>query len=167
VSGLTQEQLKQLLHYDPETGVFTWRVDRTGTAKAGMEAGSVHVRGNVRISVNKRYYRANRLAWLYMTGEWPTVEVDHKDTDQTNNRWANLRLATRGQNACNRKAQKNNTSGFKGVSLYKPTGRWLAQIRIKGQHRHLGYHATPEEAHAAYCKASKELHGEFGNTEVK
>ncbi len=91
----------------------------------------------------------------------PIGEVDHRDGDGLNNRRSNLRIATRSQNECNKGVQKNNTSGFRGVSFFKPHGKWKAQIVLNGKARHLGYFATPEEAHAAYVAAQPLFHGEF------
>lgn len=90
--------------------------------------------------------------------------IDHRDGDTLNNRRSNLRRATPVQNACNQRITHRNSSGFKGVSLYKPSGKWRARIKLNGRMHFLGYHQTPEAAHAAYCKASAELHGEFGRT---
>jgi hypothetical protein len=95
-------------------------------------------------------------------GDPDGLEIDHIDGDGLNNRRANLRAATHGQNQRNRGAQSNNSSGFKGVSWDKPTGKWRAQIEVNGKNKHLGRYNTPEAAHAAYCKASDVLHGEFG-----
>ncbi len=90
------------------------------------------------------------------------LEIDHKDGDGLNNRRNNLREATRSQNNHNQRRSKNNTSGFKGVTWHKAGGKWQAQIMMDGRKRFLGLHATPEAAHTAYCKASAELHGEYG-----
>lgn len=92
------------------------------------------------------------------------LEVDHKDLDGLNNQKANLRFATLAENQHNRPAYKNNTSGFKGVSFRKKLNKWQAYISLGGKKKHLGFHNTPEQAHAAYCRASEELHGVFGRT---
>jgi hypothetical protein len=105
-------------------------------------------------------YHAHRLAWLYMTGAWPTGgEVDHIDTDRGNNVWTNLRDSTRRQNGSNVDIRSNNTSGFKGVSRCR--AKWTAHITVNYQAMHLGVFDTKEEAHAAYVEAAKRLHGEF------
>lgn len=88
------------------------------------------------------------------------MDVDHINGDSLDNRRANLRLATRSQNLQNRPRQRNNSSGYKGVSRYR-TGQWMACITVDGARKYLGYHPTPELAHAAYCAAAAELHGEF------
>ncbi len=95
-----------------------------------------------------------------MTGEW-VDEVDHENTVRSDNRWDNLRAATRGQNRANCGAYKNNTSGLKGVSFYKRTGKWKAQIQASGKKTFLGYFLTKEAAHQAYAHAANEYFGEF------
>lgn len=104
---LTQEQLKSVLRYDPELGVFIWLAPRTSGVKPGDEAGSLRgdrgrKKSSWRIRVFGRVYSRHRLAWFYMTGEWPE-EIDHRDLDPTNDRWTNLRIATRSQNLANRR----------------------------------------------------------------
>jgi hypothetical protein len=98
-------------------------------------------------------------------GEPECLDVDHKDGDGLNNRRDNLRPATKSQNMRNRRMGCNNTSGFKGVYLHKESGKWVAQIKSGSKPKYLGIFTSPEEAHAAYCTASRELHGEFGRTE--
>jgi hypothetical protein len=97
-------------------------------------------------------------------GDPEGLEIDHRDGDGLNNRRDNLREATNAQNNHNQRIRSDNTSGYKGVSWYGPSGKWLAYIKVNGKQRHLGYHATPEQASAAYAKASAKLHGEFGRT---
>jgi hypothetical protein len=158
---LTIKRLKELLHYDPVTGVFTRLVPRPGpNGHVGAEAGCDNGQGYIRIYVDSVPYKARRLAWFYMTGEW-VDEVDHRNTVRSDNRWGNLREATRGQNRTNCSAYKNNTSGLKGVSFYRPNGKWKAQIQASGRKTFLGYHDTPEEAHSAYIAMANKLHGEF------
>jgi hypothetical protein len=155
---LTVERLKELLHYDPETGVFTWKV-RVANVPAGSIAGCNKERYHF-IGVDGREYRAHRLAWLYMTGEWP-VEIDHRDTDGHNNRWANLRHATRIQNCRNTGLPKNSTSGSKGVYWSKDRQRWVAQITINKVRTGLGRFHTKERAAAASEAAARKHFGEF------
>jgi hypothetical protein len=150
--------------YYPETGEFRWRSARGGQA-AGSPAGSVWRRkGDVRyvIQFNGRGYQANRVAWLIMTGAWPTFQIDHQDTDGLNNRWTNLRQATHAQNIANAKTRKDNVLGLKGVSFHKVKGAFVARIQHNKIRVVLGYFASPEEAHAAYRTASQQYHGEFG-----
>jgi hypothetical protein len=161
--ALTQERLKELLTYDPETGLFYWLVDR-GSIKAGAVAGC-RKRTYIAISVDDVIYRAHHLAWVYMTGRWPEPFVDHRDLNKHNNAWVNLREATKSQNQANVGIIASNKSGLKGVSRYRAGERygkpWQACIGVNGKSKHLGHFATKEEAHAAYCEAASEIFGEF------
>lgn len=159
---ITQERLKAILSYDPLTGIFTYRINRSNI-KAGAIAGSPNDGGYTLISIDNRHYRAHRLAWLYMTGEWPKEDVDHENTDPDDNRWENLREATDAQNLQNIGVPKHNTSGSKGASWREDRQKWRGSICSNSKWRHLGYFDTKEEAHAAYCKAARELNGEFAN----
>ena len=160
---ITAEEARQLLDYNPETGVFTWRVRRTGTARAGDQTGRVNNRGYVELKVKNRRYSAHRLAWLMVHGVWPREFIDHIDGNPANNRLDNLREASRTENSRNRRMQYSNTSGYKGVYWFKAARKWHAQIHTNGRNKHLGLFLTAEAAHAAYCKAAAELHGEFAN----
>lgn len=155
VRMITQDRLKELLIYDPETGVFRWRVKRNGIKP--IEAGHRTGKGYWRITVEHRRYLRGPLAWFYMTGEWPNPEVDHRDRNRSNDRWSNLRLGTRAQQMMN--GSYRSKSGFRGVN--RNYNRWQARIRTDGIARYLGSFATPEEAHAAYVKAAAESHGDF------
>jgi HNH endonuclease len=157
---LTQEQLKHFLHYDPDTGIFTWRVGRRGHW-GDRVAGSFTKRGYLRIKLGQKEYRATSLIWLYMTGAWPVYVVDHKDRNPRNNKWLNLREATFSQNGANSKVQSNNKLGLKGVC--KVGDKFQAQLKKDGKTIYLGLHATPELAHAAYNKAALHYHGQFAH----
>ncbi|MGJ4857061.1 HNH endonuclease signature motif containing protein [Labrys sp. La1] len=117
-----------------------------------------------RIQIDGKAYRAHRLAWLYMHGEWPAEEVDHINGDKFDNRIANLRACSKSQNQANCGTGRNNTSGFKGVSWHKGRGMWVARIQVEGRPRSLGYHADKKVAAAAYDRAAKELFGAFART---
>ena len=156
---LTQEYLQSILRYDPETGVFTWAVNRSPRA-AGRLAGRVDERGYWRITINNHRYRAHRLVWLYVHGVWPTHQLDHINEDKADNRLANLREATNQQNRQNlTKPFRNNP--YLGVSYYKNTNKWVAQIRYNNKLKRIGYFTTPEEARDAYI-AEKRKHHPFG-----
>lgn len=157
---LTQERLKELLHFNPETGIFTWiRPMAMGRIKAGTRAGNVDSRGYVSIYVDVKLYKAHRLAFLYMNGSFPDDGVDHIDCDPSNNAWVNLRAATQEENMGNQRVRKNNKMGLKGVS---PHGKkFRATIYAKGKQYSLGTFPTPEEAHEAYAKAANDNFGEF------
>jgi len=124
-------------------------------------AGSLNGVGYIDIGIDGKIYRASRLAWLYMTGEWPQKTVDHENLLKIDNRWENLREAGASKNGANRRKLKNNTSGFKGVAVNR--GKWSASIRVGYKSIWLGRHDTPEEAHAAYMAAAKEHFGEFAH----
>lgn len=168
---ITQERLKELLHYDPETGAFAWRVDRRCgqyrsrvLVKAGDEAGYRGKSGAgksdyIFIRVDGRLYGAHSLAWLYVKGEWPPM-LDHRDLDGTNNRFGNIRLSDKSSNAANTARPKNNTSGFKGVWFDKQRGKWAFEVRCRGR-RYRGRRETRESAAAAYAAKAIETHGEF------
>jgi hypothetical protein len=155
------ELVKQLLDYDPQIGGFCWKHNRGKKGCMGKPAGYSH-KGYISIEIDGKEYRAHRLAWLICTGEDPAdKQIDHVNGNKSDNRFANLRLATNSQNACNRTVSARNTSGFKGVSFSSKQQAWKADVRINGVTKHLGYYPTPELAHMAYCKAAAELHGEF------
>jgi hypothetical protein len=155
---VTRARLRELLHYDRDTGEFRWR------ERIGDEVALGHAAGCVRICILGRTYRAHQLAWLYMTGRWGRPLIDHRDGDATNNRWANLRRATASENGANSRC-RDNISGYKGVVLCRGSGRWRASVCKDGQRRHLGMFATPEAAHAAYVAAARKLFGEFARTD--
>lgn len=157
---LTQERLKELLHYDPETGVFTWKVGRGGIRK-GQPAGTL-AGDYIQISVDRQLIRAHRLAWLYMTGAFPKHNVDHENTIGTDNCWTNLRAATHAENGLNRGAQSNNSSGAKNVSRHSG-GAWVARIQVGGTYKHLGSFPTIIAAAEAAAAARRQHHGEFAN----
>jgi hypothetical protein len=153
---LTQQRLRELLHYDPLTGLFT-RLVAASNAPAGSAAGSLANIGYLRISVDGARYLAHRLAWLYVHGEWPQQEIDHINGDKIDNRIANLRDASRGVNCQNiRAARRDSKTGLLGV--YERRGRFTACIEVSGRTVTLGDCATPTEAHAVYLQAKREFH---------
>jgi len=162
-SYITQSRLKDLLSYNPETGLFTWRPDCGIKKMAGKPAGTTHPTGYRHILADGVSYRAHRLAWLYVHGMDPPHDIDHINSMKADNRIINLRLATRGQGQANKKRGICNTSGFKGVSKEHRANRWRAQISHEGMKRYLGSFRTPKEAHAAYCTAADKYHKEFAN----
>ncbi len=161
---LIYEFLKEILHYDPTTGIFTWKVDRSGAVVIGSIAGGPHNKGYWNIRIGDKKYLAHRLAWFWMTGEWPENEIDHRDNNKRNNAWYNLREATRAQNVKNTRGYKNSKTGIKGVSLHKATGKYIAQIQLNGRMKHLGLFDDIEKAAEAYRIAVAWYHGEFGKT---
>lgn len=157
---LTQARLKELLHYDPGTGVFTWRFSRRRVKRRDV-AGSDNGSGYISIAIDGGRYRAHRLAWLYMTGKWPNGDVDHVNRCRSDNRWENLREATRSQNCANRPLAAENTSGARGVSWSKRDEKWRAEIRVNGKIRYLGVYSDIGDAAAAYSSAAEKAFGEF------
>jgi hypothetical protein len=156
---LTRARLRELLHYDKDTGVFRW------LERVGEEMRPGDVAGYVQINVDHRTYQAHQLAWFYMTGRRCRPMIDHRDGNSINNRWSNLRRATATQNSANRRRSLRNTSGYKGVFLCRKSGRWRAFICKKRRRILLGTFATAEAAHAAYATAARKLFGEFARPE--
>jgi len=160
---ITAERLRELLTYDPETGVFTNRTWRRGsaTARVGCEAGWLNPNGYRYVELDGERYLSSRLAVLYMTGQWPEHEVDHRNGMPADNRWQNLREATHSQNLRNTPKRQGTSSQYKGVHLHKASGKWTAHIRYEGCFHYLGIFANEEDARDAYLKAAHEHHGEF------
>ena len=156
---ITQAELKEQLHYNPDTGIFTRLIFRCNRHRAGTKVGSFSNKGYLRIELNNKGYQAHRLAWLYMTGEMPELHVDHINQVKDDNRWCNLRLATNSQNKMNSKIRPDNSTGFKGV--YKAGSKFMAQARVNGVLHHLGTFNTSEIASMAYKKFAEKIHGEF------
>lgn len=161
---ITAEEARQLFHYNPETGELTWKVSLSTRAPVGHIVRSKDGAGYYRVGVRGKKYKAHRIAWLMTYGQWPKGQIDHINGIRMDNRLCNLREASNAENQRNRAAQRNNTSGFKGVYWDKSRSKWLAKIDVGGERHHLGRYKTPEEAHAAYCKAAEEFHGEFAKT---
>ena len=154
---ITQQRLREMLHYDAETGVFTWRIKRTAGVKPGDKAGCSNSLGYIIIGLTGRRYRAHRLAWLYVHGVWPEQSIDHANGITGDNRMINLREATSSENRQNIITVKTNTSGFTGVTQRK-NERWEASIKINYKTIHLGSYASPESAYHAYLVAKRQYH---------
>lgn len=162
--SLTQEELKKVLQYDPETGIFRWRYSVAKWLPQWSEAGSKTANGYTIIKIQQHRHFAHRLAWLYMTGEWPIEQIDHINREPSDNRFVNLREATPTQNMGNRNIQCNNTSGFQGVHYRTSTNKWIAQTRHNKKKIHIGCFNTPEEASKAYNEYVTKLRGEYATT---
>lgn len=154
---LTLDKLKERLDYDPDTGIFMWLVQR-GRVKIGAVAGYGDGDGYLQIKIDGKHCRAHRLAWLYMTGEWPKAGVDHVNGIRDDNRFCNLREATCAENLQNAGLLHRNTSGFIGVDLDQRRNKWRAKISADGRRKYLGYFTSPEAAYAAYLEAKAQLH---------
>jgi hypothetical protein len=152
----TVEEVRAALVYDKETGILRW-------GEGGAEAGRLNEDGYVRIGMHWRQYPAHVLAVVIIKGYWPKNTVDHKNNVRSDNRWDNLREATQSQNVANSRLSSRNTSGFKGVSYVRQSGRWAAYIKVKGVARRIGEFDTPEEAHEAYKREAVAVWGKFAN----
>lgn len=155
------DRLRDALSYDPVTGVFTW-LRRQGRSAKGNIAGYVEPnKGYVQIGFDGIVHYGHRLAWAMMTGDWPQSEIDHENCIRHDNRWKNLRAATRAQNGKNVSISTRNTSGVKGVHFCKTVNKWIAKTRVDGKIKYLGRFDNKEDAHNAYVNGSKKYHGEF------
>lgn len=154
------KSLRELIEYSPETGEFRWAKNRRG-CRVGDICGRISVHGYREICVSGRLYRANRLAFLYMTGAWPIAEIDHINRNKSDDRWSNLRQASRSQNMANVGLRADNTSSFPGVVWDKQRSKWRAQIRIGGRKVNLGRFPTFEEAKLVVQAAAKSQWQEF------
>ena len=154
--------IRQYFNYNPETGELRWRIGsrrRPAGELAGTPAKTE--KGRVIVGFQGKTYKAHILIWVLQTGEWPSHQIDHINEDPSDNRWGNLRAATKSQNMRNIAKIKSNTSGHKGVGFHRPTSKWRATIQVDGVQYHLGLFKTMEEAIEAYANAAKKLHGLF------
>ena len=163
---LTADRLRELLAYDPQTGAFTWRLARVAwngrrvIARPGDVAGTVCKNGYRAINIDGTPRLEHRLAFLWMTGEWPEADVDHINGDRADNRWANLRPASRRMNLQNRRGPSSNRKHghLLGTAWHAKTQKWRALIKHDGRQKSLGYYETEQAAHYAYVEAKRRLH---------
>ena len=157
--ALMAERLREVLHYDPGTGVFTWLVRLNNRVAIGDVAGCLHKGGYRRVKIDGESHLTHRLAWLYVHGRWPTHQIDHINGATGDNRLVNLREATHAENCQNKPAQQaGNTSGYPGVCWSKDRQKWMVQIHANHKRHYLGLFADLEAAAAAYVEAKKRLH---------
>ena len=143
-------------------GVLFWKISPGGGYCAGDKAGTLRADGYIGIYFQGKYYFAHRIIWEMFNGPIPDgLVIDHKDAIRSNNLVENLRICTFQQNHFNRGKQANNKSGFKGVSLHKQKQKWVAQIKIEGKNKFLGFFKDPEKAYEAYCAMALLHFGEF------
>lgn len=155
---VTTERLYELFRYDSKTGYLVRR-------STGKVAGSRHAKGYRQIAIDRQGYLLHRVIWFFVYGFWPPSQIDHINRQRDDNRITNLRMATQSENNANQPVRKDNqTSGLKGVTLHRKTGLWRARLKKDSREISLGYFNTPEEAHAAYCKAASETFGEFARS---
>ncbi|HGO4161871.1 TPA: HNH endonuclease [Serratia marcescens] len=154
-------EIKNILHYDATSGLFTWKVDRNNRTRKGMASGSKNKDGYIEISTMGRVHMAHRLAWEMYHGVRPRNEIDHINGVRDDNRIINLREATRSENNRNKVVNKSSTSGIKGVTYHKQHRKWSSRIFVNGKNKNIGYFNTKEEAADAYRKEAIKLHGDF------
>jgi hypothetical protein len=155
---LTQSELKDILNYNHDTGIFTWKVTR-GCVKNGDIAGTFCKDYYLQISIGSKKYLAHRLAWLWFYGRFPKEQLDHINCNRSDNSILNLREVTNSQNQQNQRlARVNNHTGFLGVSFDKLRKKFKAQIKVNKKNKHVGYFDCPKKAHEAYLKAKRQLH---------
>jgi len=158
MAELTVERLRQVLDYEPQTGLFKWRERVARCVQIGDVAGCREKRiGYVTIGIDGDVYKAHRLAWLFVTGAWPKKYIDHINGVKHDNRFENLREVFEDGNSQNvRKPNKRNKSGFIGVIRFQK--RWRASITVNKKTKYIGDYDTPEEAHQAYLTAKRHYH---------
>lgn len=155
-------EIKEWLRYDAETGKLIW-LKVSGKGRIGAAAGTPHAKGYISIGIGRNHFLAHRLAWALHFNEWPSKQIDHINGDKADNRIANLRLATNAENHANRGAQRNSTSGVKGVYWFKPQRKWKAQIQVNGKAIVIGYFVEKSDAIAARLEAEKKYQGAFAH----
>lgn len=152
-SVLTQARLKELLAYDPDTGIFRWL--KTGPGRRLDLVAGYESNGYIQITIDSKHYYVHRLAWLFTHGYMPENDIDHIDRDKANNRLDNLREVSQTCNNRNTGNPRDNTSGVKGVYWHRQRNKWRAQICINGKKKHLGYYENFDDAVRARHKAEK------------
>lgn len=154
MNSITQDYLKEVLDYNPETGIFTWKIDK-GTGKAGCLAANHNSKGYIRIGLDGTSFTAHRLAWLYVYGEWPKGHIDHINRIRDDNRIVNLRIVSIRENGQNR--IEHALGKQVGTHFYRHLGKWGATIQVGNQPHYMGLYPTEEEAAAKYQEALNHL----------
>lgn len=160
---MNELELKKRLHYNSDTGIWTWIFDNGRHCWKGKPAGSIFENRYIRISIDRKNYFSHRLAFLYMIGRFPNagMETDHINGNGLDNRWCNLREVTNRQNGFNKLVRKNSASGFKGVFFIHLRNKWEARLKLNGKDIYLGQFLDKNDAAKAYKEASLFYHGEF------
>ena len=148
------ERLRAILSYDPETGIVS-------RASGPLRVTPDPETGYLQTTVDGCRLRVHIICWALQTGAWPEHGIDHRELPRSDNRWSNLRQADHAENGQNRGKNKNNQSGYKGISLHKHSGLWKISIMVRGKTIYLGYRKTKEEAAEVYRRAAEKYHGEF------
>lgn len=162
---LTAEMANELLAYDPATGALTWKTAIRPAIRPGDPAGrgKPNSAGYLRVGIDGRSYLQHRVIWLMVTGEWPPQEIDHRDRDRANNRWANLRAASPSQNVANTARRNAPTGSNRGVSYDHRKKAWRAYATKNGRQYFGGYFKYDHQAAAAATALRNRLHGEFAH----
>lgn len=160
---LTVERLRELVHFDPETGIFTRRVRTAQRHQVGDRADFLITRGPnagyYRVSIDSQRFMAHRVAWLHVHGRWPDHDIDHIDGNRGNNQLSNLRDVRNVVNRENMRGPRaDNSCGYLGVVFHAQSNRWRARIQSHGRTSHLGMFDTPQQAHEAYVLAKRRIH---------
>jgi hypothetical protein len=163
---LTHERLRELLHYDKATGVWTRLVSTSSRARAGAIAGSIVPSGYRVIGIDGCIYFSAPLAWFYVKGEWPKLEIDHKNLDKADDRWENLREATHGENQRNKRLQKNSSTGYIGVAIDRARQCWSVMVKLNGKKHKVRCRGSLAEAAMMRAELAQKLHGEFAHRET-
>jgi hypothetical protein len=173
MNNISPQYIRDLLDYDPETGIFIWKhrqlrkgIERLDKAWNTRLAGKIvasfcHRNGHLYFSIHNKNCAAHRVAWAHYYGQWPDRDIDHRNGNPADNRISNLRLATDSQNLCNAKIRVNNTSGFKGVSWSKKERKWYAYITKDKKMIGIGRFHCFGKAIVARKLAAKQMHGDF------
>lgn len=159
---MEHSEAKRIFNYDPEDGVVTWKIKTGHRSYPGKVAGHKSRAGYIQIVANGEFITAHRLAFLLMTGSIPEC-VDHINGDPSDNRWANLRPATRQENTRNKKVNKNSSTGIKGVRWKKDAGKYVVSIMVSGRTLYFGLWDDLEAAELVAILAREKYHGEFAN----
>lgn len=159
-TDLTAARVRELLDYNPDTGIFCWRSSKRGSVKAGDEAGFRRGDGYIKIKIDQHAVWAHRLVWLYVHGVLPAQQIDHINGNPSDNRLSNLRDVSGAVNSQNeRKARRRKLGGtMLGAHWCATWRRWKSAICIDGKARHIGWFDTEADAHAAYVAAKRQLH---------
>ncbi len=160
MSKLTQKRLIEVLNYEPSTGKWIWRKRLCSRTVVGSEAGRI-ANGRRSIQIDGERFYAYRLAVLYMSGRWPAIDVDHENLKKDDDRWDNLREATKSQNNANARARSTNKCGLKGVSRTRNGQRFAAFVQVSGKTKYLGTFDCPAVASFAYQIEANAVYGEF------
>lgn len=162
-SSLTFDEVAELFTWDLENGLLFNKTVRSNSIKIGEIAGSRRTKYHY-VCINRKQHLVHHIIWLIANAEWPTKHIDHINGNSHDNRPSNLRLCTPSQNLSNRGKQRNNTSGYKGVSPNGQTGKWRVRINVNKKHLELGIFDSLTDAASAYANAAMRYHGEFART---